>query len=40
MDKEVNQCLKKDGWKIIRIWEYDVKHNFEKVIQRIIQAIS
>lgn len=39
-DKEVNLLLKKDGWKIIRIWEYDVKLNFERVIQRIIKAIS
>lgn len=39
-DKEVNFLLKKDGWRIIRIWEYDVKHNFEKVIQRIIKAVS
>lgn len=39
-DKEVNSVLKKDGWKIIRIWEYDIKHNFERVIQRIIKKIS
>lgn len=39
-DKEVNSLLKKDGWKIIRIWEYSVKHNFEREIRRIIKAIS
>jgi DNA mismatch endonuclease (patch repair protein) len=39
-DKQVNSLLKKDGWKIIRIWEYDVKHNFERVIRRIIKAVS
>ena len=39
-DKEVNALLKKDKWKIIRIWEYDVKHDFERVIKRIIKAIK
>ncbi len=39
-DKEVNSFLKKDGWKIIRIWEYDVKHKLDKIIQRITKAIN
>lgn len=39
-DKEVNSLLKKNKWKIIRIWEYDVKHHFQKVIKRIIKAIK
>jgi len=39
-DKEVNLFLKKDKWKIIRIWEYDVKYNFERAIKRIIKAIK
>ena len=39
-DKEVNSLLKKEKWKIIRIWEYDVKHHFERVIKRIIKAIK
>ena len=26
-DKEVNRHYKKDGWKIIRIWEHDLKRD-------------
>src|SRR3989339_805196 len=33
--KKYNKMLKKDGWKVIRIWEYDVKKNMEKCIKKI-----
>lgn len=39
-DKEVNEVLKKSGWLIIRIWEYDLNHSCKKVINRILQAIQ
>lgn len=39
-DKEVNKLLKKDGWKVIRIWEYDIKHRFSRVVVRILAAIG
>ena len=39
-DKKVTTELTSQGWKVIRIWEYDVKHNFEKSIQKIVDAIS
>ena len=39
-DKEVNTQLKKDGWKVIRIWEYDIKHNIDKYVKRILKAIE
>ena len=39
-DKEVNLALRKQGWKIIRIWEYDIKHNFNKSMKRILKAIT
>lgn len=31
-DKDVNKQLKKMGWKIIRIWEHEIKN--EKIIKR------
>ena len=37
-DKEVNKELKKEGWKVIRIWEYDVKRNMDKCIKRILKS--
>jgi DNA mismatch endonuclease (patch repair protein) len=35
-DKKVTKELKSQRWKVIRIWEYDVKHNFDKSIQKIV----
>ena len=39
-DREVNRQLKKDGWKIIRFWEYDLKHKFDKVFNKILFALG
>ena len=39
-DKGVNKQLKKDGWKVIRIWEYDIKHNIDKCVKKILKAIE
>lgn len=39
-DKEVNTQLKKDGWKIIRLWEYDIKHNIDKCVRRILKVLE
>ena len=33
--KEVNKKLKKEGWKIIRIWEHDINKNPKKCLKRI-----
>lgn len=37
--KEVNRYYKKIGWKVIRVWEHEVKKNFEKVIDRIVRVL-
>lgn len=39
-DKLVNTELRKNGWKVIRLWEYDIKHNFEKSFQKILNTIA
>lgn len=39
-DKEVNKKLKGAGWKVIRIWEYDVKRNIDKCIKKIVKAVE
>ena len=39
-DKKVTKELKSQGWKVIRIWEYDVKHNFDKSIQKIVDTLD
>lgn len=39
-DKQVTKELRSNGWKVIRLWEHDIKHNFEKSIQKILAAIG
>jgi len=39
-DNQVNKTLRKDGWKIIRIWEYDIRKNINKCINRIMSTLD
>lgn len=39
-DRKVTQSLKREGWKVIRIWEYDVKKNFDRSMSKILHAIG
>ncbi|MDP1624513.1 MAG: very short patch repair endonuclease [bacterium] len=39
-DKLVNVELKNNGWVVVRLWEYDIKHSFEKSFQKILKAIG
>lgn len=39
-DRQVNKELRSKGWKVIRLWEYDIKHNFDKSIDIILRAID
>lgn len=39
-DKVVNTELRKSGWKVIRLWEYDIKHNFDKSFRKILVSIN
>lgn len=38
-DKKVNKNLKKAGWKVIRIWEHELKKRPDKVIGMIERAV-
>jgi len=39
-DRLVNSKLKNNGWIVVRLWEYDIKHNFEKSFQKVLNAID
>ena len=39
-DKDVNCELKKEGWKVIRIWEYDVRKNTSKCVDKILKFLG
>jgi DNA mismatch endonuclease (patch repair protein) len=36
-DRQVNRELKKQGWKVLRLWEYDVKHNLNRCVEKIVK---
>ena len=39
-DRKVNQELKKAGWTVLRIWEYDIKHNLNRSINKILKKLN
>lgn len=39
-DKKVTRHLKKDGWEVMRIWEYDIKRNTNKCVNKIVKEIG
>lgn len=38
-DQQVNEGLTKAGWKVIRIWEKDLKNNFQDCFNMILKSI-
>ncbi|MFA6486495.1 MAG: very short patch repair endonuclease [Candidatus Magasanikbacteria bacterium] len=38
-DKEVSRQLRKMGWKVIRVWEHDLKKSPQKILKKAKQAI-
>ncbi|MDD5099075.1 MAG: very short patch repair endonuclease, partial [Candidatus Colwellbacteria bacterium] len=39
-DKEVNAELKKNGWKIVRIWEYDIRQKSARSLGKILKKLK
>lgn len=39
-DERVNRKLRKEGWKIIRIWEYNVEKSLARCVEKILKAIK
>jgi len=35
-DKRNRSRLKRQGWKVLRIWEHEVKNDFEKTVKKVI----
>ena len=38
-DKKINQILESKGWKVLRVWEHEIKKNPEDAINRIIELL-
>lgn len=39
-DKEVNSCLKENGWKVFRFWTKDIYKNCDQLIDQIINYLK
>ncbi len=39
-DRKVNRELKKQGWVVVRMWEYDVKHSLNDCVGRILEKLG
>lgn len=39
-DKKVTVYLRKIGWKVLRIWEHDIKENPSRAVNRVINFIK
>ena len=39
-DKTVNRELKKLGWRVLRIWEHELKKNQERCVNRILKKLQ
>lgn len=39
-DKNITETLSKEGWKVLRFWEHDIKNNPSLCIDEIIQFIN
>lgn len=39
-DKEVNSTLKKDGWRVLRLWGHDINKDPDRCIARILKAVN
>ncbi|GEM90068.1 very short patch repair endonuclease [Oceanithermus desulfurans] len=39
-DRRNHRKLRRMGWKVLRIWEHDVRHDIDKVVDKIVQLVN
>jgi DNA mismatch endonuclease (patch repair protein) len=39
-DKRVNRELKKAGWRVIRLWEGDIRKSLDKALSKILGILA
>ena len=39
-DRKVNKELKLQGWKVVRLWEYDIKKHLDRSMNKILSAVN
>jgi DNA mismatch endonuclease (patch repair protein) len=39
-DQRINEELKKQGWKVLRFWEHEIRENLDSVIEKIKEVLN
>jgi DNA mismatch endonuclease Vsr len=39
-DRRVNRKLKQEGWTVLRIWEFDIKHDLNSCVNRVLKKLK
>lgn len=39
-DKVVNRKLRKQGWRVLRFWEHDVKKRLDRMVDKVLHALE
>lgn len=39
-DNYVNNVLTQEGWKVVRVWEHDIKKDLNTVVQKILKCVA
>lgn len=39
-DKEVNRFLKKEGWKVVRFWDFQILKDSDKCVEKVMAKIE
>jgi DNA mismatch endonuclease (patch repair protein) len=39
-DQHVNECLRSDGWTVLRIWEHEIIQDIDKAVARIVSSLG
>jgi DNA mismatch endonuclease Vsr len=39
-DKEVNRQIKKEGWKVLRYWDFQIENSLDRCIENILRVIK
>jgi DNA mismatch endonuclease, patch repair protein len=39
-DKMVTKKLKREGWRVIRLWEHEIKKDADKAVSKILKALE
>lgn len=39
-DRAINEKLRKDGWKVLRVWEHEVKEDLPRAVDSVIKTLN